>query len=312
MNILPLEIAASVAQKAKGKCVVLPEIEDERVKRAADVLQNRYGVKVLLPKLSEIQTCKETTLQRLLDIAEKKGKDLARVSKASSEDPLYYAGVLLETGAADAVVAGATVATGEVIRAALATVGVNTTVPLVSSAFLMALQQPTAGGASLVVFADCGVNPQPNSLQLSYIAQQAAHAYLQWMGGEPKISFLSFSTKGSASHADVGKVREACEIFSQRNPTFLCEGEVQFDAAVVPEIALRKNPHSKIAGATNVFVFPDLDAGNIGYKIAQRLAGAQAFGPVLLGAAKPFSDLSRGATVEDIVGVALLTLALCE
>jgi phosphotransacetylase len=172
------------------------------------------------------------------------------------------------------------------------------------------LNSPTPGGEDIVLYADAGVIPQPSALQIPQIAVLAAQAFEAWTGREARVGFLSFSTHGSAQHPDVQKMRDAAASFAQGSPRWLSEGELQFDAAVVPEVAIRKNPNTRLAGRTNVFVFPDLDAGNIAYKITQRLAGAEAWGPLLLGSAKPFSDLSRGASALDIAHVALLTLAL--
>jgi phosphotransacetylase len=179
-----------------------------------------------------------------------------------------------------------------------------------TSAFLLALQQQTAGGESLISFSDCAVIPQPTTDQLVDIAFLSQQAYESWTQRKPKIAFLSFSTAGSAQHAEVEKVAQASRFFQKNYPAILAEGEVQFDAACDPFIAMRKSPTGQVQGKANVFVFPDLNSGNIAYKIAQRLGGAQAWGPVLLGAIKPFSDLSRGASAQDIAHAAALTLAL--
>jgi phosphate acetyltransferase len=189
-------------------------------------------------------------------------------------------------------------------------VGLKKQCPLLTSCFLFRLANPTPGGEEVVVYADAGVIPQPSESQLSQIAHLSAEAFSAWVDREARVGFLSFSTHGSAEHPDVLKMRNASNIFANDYPEVPSEGEIQFDAAVAPKVALRKNPSSKLQGRTNVFIFPDLDAGNIAYKVTQRLAGAEAWGPLLLGSAKPFSDLSRGASALDIAHVALLTASL--
>jgi phosphate acetyltransferase len=242
--------------------------------------------------------------------AARRGKAASEELLACKTDPFFVAGALLERGLVDAAVGGAVATTAHVLRAVLNTVGVQSQFPLITSCFLFQLCEPTAGGEQLVLYADAGVVPQPTESQIPHIAALAAAAFQRWTGREPRVGFLSFSTHGSAQHPDVAKMRTAAASFAAAHPEILSEGELQFDAAVVPDVALRKNPATRLAGRTNVFVFPDLDAANISYKITQRLAGAQAWGPLLLGCGKPFSDLSRGATAEDIAHIAILTLAL--
>jgi phosphate acetyltransferase len=307
---LPTDVRERLFAMARDARVGLPEYADTRVIEAAQMLAFEAGVQATLISPEVVSRVRAQTESVVVGQSKKRGKTLPQEHAAWLDDPFFAAGAMLEAGQLDAVVGGAVATTAHVIRAALNTVGVDTQAPLITSCFLFKLREPTAGGEDVVLYADAGVVPQPSDAQLVQIADLASEAFSRWTGREPRVGFLSFSTMGSAEHADVQKVRRAANTFSQKNPSVVSEGELQFDAAVVPEVALRKNPASRLVGRTNVFVFPDLDAGNIAYKITQRLAGAEAWGPLLLGTAKPFSDLSRGATAQDIAHVALLTLAL--
>ncbi|NBW81867.1 phosphate acetyltransferase [bacterium] len=307
---LPSDVRDRLFALAHSARVGLPEFADPRVIEAARMLRAEAGVEATLISPEVISSARVQTDAVIQQRAKKRGKSLPQEHVTWLDDPFFAAGAMLEMGQLDAVVGGAVATTAHVIRAALNTVGIDAHAPLITSCFLFKLREPTAGGEDVVLYADAGVVPQPSDAQLVQIAELATEAFARWTGREPRVGFLSFSTLGSAEHADVQKVRGAANTFAQKNPHVLSEGELQFDAAVVPEVALRKNPSSRLAGRTNVFVFPDLDAGNIAYKITQRLAGAEAWGPLLLGTAKPFSDLSRGASAQDIAHVALLTLAL--
>jgi phosphate acetyltransferase len=221
-------------------------------------------------------------------------------SAEAARSPLYYAGLLLESGRVGAVVGGNISSTGDVIRAAIHTVGTAPGISTVSSYFIMVFPE------KLLCYADCAVVPNPTDAQLADIALTSAKNFQAVTGEEPRVAMLSFSTKGSAQHADVDKVVSATKIAKEKAPDLLLDGEMQADAALVASVGERKCKGSPVAGKANVLVFPDLDAGNIGYKLTERLAGAEAVGPIVQGLNKPFCDLSRGCSVDDMVNVAAI------
>lgn len=325
-----MSIISSIRAKAKSldKKVLLPEAErDIRVIRAANILlENGLAMPILIGNEHRIQELAEKhhviipdeiSILPVNDYQSKEEKAAFFKEKlahkdpteeqiqALCEDPLYTAGWLLENDKADAVVAGSVASTPDVIRGALRTVGVAANSTIISSTFLMELPN-----GKVFTYADCAVVPYPDSKQLASIAIDSGKTHQLLTGIEPRIAFLSFSTKGSAQHERVEIVRKAYELARNQNTEWEMDGELQFDAALVSEIAHRKAPDSSVAGKANVFIFPNLDAGNIAYKITERLAGAVATGPILQGLAKPYLDLSRGCSVDDIVNVASVGVLL--
>ena len=304
------------------KRIVLPESDDPRVRSAAKVLSERGLAKPILifkpggqaPKVGDdipsISLNDESIVlqcaERLYENRKHKGLTLDGAKAAIAEDALLFASTLVATGHADGAVAGSVATTANVIRAGLYGIGTPPGSKLVSSFFLM--QFP----GFCFTYADCGVVPDPDPEQLAQIAIAAAANHEILTRQTARVAMLSFSTKGSASHPRVDKVQKALSIAREMNPELLIDGELQFDAALIPEIAQRKAPGSEVAGAANVFIFPDLDSGNIAYKISERLGNAVALGPLVQGLKKPFMDLSRGCSSSDIVDVSVVASVLSQ
>ena len=230
-------------------------------------------------------------------------------ARIDMSDPLRWGAMMLRKGQADAFVAGAENTTGDVLRAGLAIIGTVPGLKTASSCFVMAGMDSQWGANGSLIFSDCAVIPDPTAEQLADIAQSAAQSCRELLEAEPVVALLSFSTRGSAKHDFVSKVQNAVEILKSGNPGFVFDGELQADAALVPSVTEKKAPGSPVTGKVNTLVFPDLGSGNIAYKLVQRLAKAEAYGPFLQGFAKPISDLSRGASVDDIVATAAVTLS---
>ena len=315
-------IINEIRERAAGlkKHIVFPEGGDERVIKAAGYLvENGICEATVLyngehePKgsFSTVnfinQSAQKETFKNLIWNKRKhKLSDQSQVEKLV-KNPLYFGACLVEQNQADACVAGSVATTAEVIRAAIHILGVKPNTSTVSSTFLMVMPDD-----KIFTYADCGVVPYPDKQQLADIALESAQTHRILTGQEPHVAMLSFSTKGSANHPRSKLVQEALQIAKKRKSKLIIDGELQFDAAFVPDIAKQKAPDSPLNGKANVFIFPNLDAGNIAYKITERLAGATATGPILQGLAKPMMDLSRGCSWEDIVNAACVAVLMGE
>ncbi len=317
--------------KPKKRRVVLPEgVEKRTVLAAKKIIDEGIGAATVLGDPIEIgKVARENGVDlgridiinpveapdfgefvhELMEIRKKKGLDEASARKLMSST-LYYGAMMVHMDKADASVSGAVNTTGDVLRAALHCIGLAGGINTVSSSFIMTLPRFGDVTDKVFVFGDCAVVPNPTAEQLASIAVSTAETMEKLVGEEPRVAMLSFSTKGSAKHEDVDKVLAALDILKRDHPGLKVDGEMQVDAAVIPSVGSKKAPGSDIAGKANVLIFPDLDAGNIGYKLVQRMAGATATGPIIQGLAKPANDLSRGCSVDDIVDVSAIAMLL--
>lgn len=321
-----------IKEKARThlKTIVLPESYDERMLFAAQNIVEQGLAKIILlgnpEKLHAEATGKGINLagveilepaassklnsyvEQLVELRKSKGlTPQAARELLVAPDNLYFAGMMVREGDADGEVAGATGTTGDVLRAAFQTVGPSPGIKTVSSFFLMSTKTPTFGQEGVILFADCAVNPNPDAQALAEIAIATARNCKAFLDVPARVAMLSFSTKGSAKHPDADKVLKALEIARAMDPELSIDGELQADAAIIPAVGEKKAPGSNVAGRANVLVFPTLDAGNIAYKLVERIAGAKAIGPVIQGLAKPVNDLSRGCSIQDIIDVTAIT-----
>jgi phosphate acetyltransferase len=321
-----MELITRIRTEAKKrlKSIVLPEGIEDRVIRAARILASEKIARPIL--LGDDKSIKQKSAELKIDLGDvtiinpgsdpelnnyaiqyyelRKHKGVSAAdARETIQNPLFFGAMMVRENLAAGAVAGSINTTGDVLKAAIQIVGLMKNIKVVSSSFLMILQN-----GEILTFADCAVIPDPDPEQLASIAISSAKTHQRLVGTEPCVAMLSFSTKGSAKHPLTEKVIQALQLVKELEPSLKIDGELQFDAAYIPEVGNRKAPGSPVAGKANVFIFPDLNAANIGYKLVQRLAGAEAVGPVIQGLAKPYNDLSRGCSVDDIVNV----VAICS
>lgn len=325
-----MAVMDKIIQKAKEdiKHIVLPEGDEPRtVKASAQIVAKGIARVTLLGKLDAIQRVAEEQqvdlsgvtlidpvqspdfedyVKTFYEMRKQKGVDMERAG-STMQSTLFFGAMMVHKGKADGMVAGAVCTTGDTLRPGLQIVKTAPGISVVSSCFIMELPDRQWGENGVLIFGDCAVNPNPDAQQLAAIAISSAASGKTLVGMEPRVAMLSFSTKGSAKHELVEKVQQATQLVRDQAPDLMVDGELQADAALIEKVGQLKSPGSPVAGKANVLIFPDLQAGNIGYKLVQRLAGAEAVGPICQGFAKPINDLSRGCSVEDIVSVVAVT-----
>ena len=315
--------------QALSQTVILPEGSDERVLSAADVILKKGYAKLIiiadqdqvildskklgldLSKAQVLDPKKYKDTEAYIDeyykMRQAKGMTLDEARKTIIENPVLFAGMLIKHGLAGGFVAGAKFTTKDVAKAAIQCIGISREVGIMSSAFIMLFPDAAFGEEGILIFADCGIVPDPNAKQLSKIAVACGRLVQSLFDFTPRVAMLSYSTTGSGTGEMVDKVVEATKLAKIDAPDLLIDGELQADSAIVQSVATKKCPNSKVAGKANVLVFPDLNSGNIGYKLAQRFGKAKALGPLIIGAQRPCSDLSRGCTTEEIIDIVAIT-----
>ena len=318
--------------KQNKKRIVLPESMDRRTfAAAAEVLKDGIADLIIIGSKEEVEKNSEGLditgativdpatnpktaeyIDLLVELRKAKGMTKEAATDLLMKEYMFYACIMVKAGDADGVVSGACHSTANTLKPALQIIKTKPGTKLVSAFFLMEVPNCELGENGTFVFGDCGLNQNPNPEELAAIAVSSAESFKALVGVEPKVAMLSHSTKGSAKHADIDKVAEATKLAKEMAPELNIDGELQADAAIVPSVGASKAPGSNVAGAANVLIFPDLDAGNIGYKLVQRLAKAEAYGPMCQGIAKPVNDLSRGCSADDIVGVVAITAVQCQ
>lgn len=323
-----------IKEKAKSnkKRIILPESMDRRTFEAAakilaedvadliiigtpeQIEENSKGLDISKATIINPLTYEKTQqyVDLFVELRKAKGMTEEKARETMLKDYAYYGCLMIKAGDADGMVSGACHSTADTLRPCLQIIKTKPGTKLVSAFFLMVVPDCEYGENGTFVFADCGLNQNPTSEELAAIAASSAESFRLLTGKEPNVAMLSHSSKGSAKHADVDKVVQAVAIAKEQNPDLNLDGELQLDAAIVPSVGASKAPDSKVAGKANVLVFPDLDAGNIGYKLVQRLAKAEAYGPMTQGIAMPVNDLSRGCSAEDIEGVIAITAVQCQ
>ena len=318
--------------KADLKTIVLPETEDVRTYEAAEAILKEGTAKlVLIGSEEEVAKNKgnfdisgaqivdpaksektESYIAKLVELRQKKGMTEEQARELLLTNYPYYGVMMVKMGDADGMVSGACHSTADTLRPCLQILKTKPGTKLVSAFFIMVVPDCEMGENGTFVFGDCGLNQNPSPEELAAIAISSAESFKQLVGAEPRVAMLSHSSMGSAKHDDVTKVVEAVKIAKAEAPDLMLDGELQLDAAIVPSVGASKAPQSPVAGKANVLIFPDLDAGNIGYKLVQRLAKAEAYGPMTQGIAAPVNDLSRGCSAKDIEGVVAITAVQCQ
>jgi len=331
-----MKIIDRIKDEAKklNKTIILPESDDIRTLKASEiVMREGFANIILIGKVDNIiklatdnnvnidgveiidpETFNDTSklVESFYELRKNKGMDLETANNIIRDNYLYFGNMLVKMGYADGLVAGAINSSANVLRAALQILKTAPNSKIVSSFFLMEVPNCEYGDNGIFIYSDCGMVQNPTSEELAHIANSSALSFQKLVGNNPIIAMLSHSTFGSSKHKDVDKVAEAVKIAKNTYPELILDGELQFDAAVIPKVAKQKAPNSEVAGKANVLIFPDLDSGNIAYKITERLAKANAYGPITQGIAKPVNDLSRGCNEEDIAGVVAITCVQCN